>query len=236
MSHGSGDEDNYWPGYVDALTSMVQVLAFVMMMLAMAVFVLSQSVSKSAVEAIAKAVNAQVKPDSTVSQLTQSVIDQLDKMRKTGGETSPQQAQSQALPDPTDQTENSRPSEMRVVSQRSQSSRAAVKAAPDSPRVVIAFDDRSFRIEQDGTAEIAKFAAENAAGAARGLLITAYAFTGEGALTEARRIAYYRAMMARKYLAEAKVPLDKVRINVLDTTDRVKGSTIEIVVAGEDTP
>ena len=53
MSHGSDDSDNYWPGYVDALTSMVQVLAFVMMMLAMAVFVLSQSVSKKAVEAIA---------------------------------------------------------------------------------------------------------------------------------------------------------------------------------------
>ena len=50
MSHGSDDSENYWPGYVDALTSMVQVLAFVMMMLAMAVFVLSQSVAKHAVE------------------------------------------------------------------------------------------------------------------------------------------------------------------------------------------
>ena len=43
MSHGSDEGDNYWPGYVDALTSMVQVLAFVMMMLALAVFSLSQS-------------------------------------------------------------------------------------------------------------------------------------------------------------------------------------------------
>ena len=37
MSHGSDAGENYWPGYVDALTSMVQVLAFVMIMLAMAV-------------------------------------------------------------------------------------------------------------------------------------------------------------------------------------------------------
>jgi preprotein translocase subunit SecE len=43
MSH-SEEGENYWPGYVDALTSMVQVLAFVMIMLAMAVFVISQSV------------------------------------------------------------------------------------------------------------------------------------------------------------------------------------------------
>jgi hypothetical protein len=59
MSHGSDEGDNYWPGYVDALTSMVQVLAFVMMMLALAVFSLSQSASKHAVEVIAKAVNAE---------------------------------------------------------------------------------------------------------------------------------------------------------------------------------
>ena len=83
MSHGSEEGENYWPGYVDALTSMVQVLAFVMMMLAMAVFVLSQSVSKKAVEAIAKAVNAEVKPDADVKQLTQAVIAQIDRLQKS---------------------------------------------------------------------------------------------------------------------------------------------------------
>src|SRR5262245_9279593 len=81
MSHGSEEGENYWPGYVDALTSMVQVLAFVMMMLAMAVVSLSQNASKKAVEAIAKAVNADVKPDSNVKQMTQSVIEHLDRLR-----------------------------------------------------------------------------------------------------------------------------------------------------------
>src|SRR5919206_4671029 len=83
MSHGSEEGENYWPGYVDALTSMVQVLAFVMMMLALAVFVLSQSVSKKAVEAIAKAVNAEVKPNSDVKQLTQAVVAQIDRLQKS---------------------------------------------------------------------------------------------------------------------------------------------------------
>src|ERR1700761_8411386 len=82
MSH-SEEGENYWPGYVDALTSMVQVLAFVMMMLAMAVFVLSQSVSKKAVEAIAKAVNAEVKPNADVKQLTEAVVAQIDRLQKS---------------------------------------------------------------------------------------------------------------------------------------------------------
>src|ERR1700761_3231077 len=83
MSH-SEEGENYWPGYVDALTSMVQVLAFVMMMLAMAVFVLSQSVSKHAVEAIAKAVNADVKPNADIKQLTQAVMERLQSLGSTG--------------------------------------------------------------------------------------------------------------------------------------------------------
>ena len=81
MSHGSDEGENYWPGYVDALTSMVQVLAFVMIMLAMAVFVMSQSVSKRAVEAVAKAVNADVKPQADMKQLTQAIMDKLQQLQ-----------------------------------------------------------------------------------------------------------------------------------------------------------
>src|SRR6201996_9320721 len=76
ISH-SEEGENYWPGYVDALTSMVQVLAFVMMMLAMAVFMLSQNVSKKAVEAIAQAVNADAKPNANIKELTQAIVDKL---------------------------------------------------------------------------------------------------------------------------------------------------------------
>ena len=89
MSHGSSEEENYWPGYVDALTSMVQVLAFVMMLLAMAVFVLSQNVSKSAVKAIAQAANMDVPPDANVQQLTALVIDELDRLKAKAAPAGP---------------------------------------------------------------------------------------------------------------------------------------------------
>src|ERR1700759_1506646 len=90
MSHSEGEGENYWPGYVDALTSMVQVLAFVMMMLAMAVFMLSQNVSKKAVEAIAQAVNADTKPGAGIKELTQAIVDKVH-----------QTAQAVATPPPT---------------------------------------------------------------------------------------------------------------------------------------
>ena len=44
---GGGEEDSYWPGYVDALTTMTMVLTFIMMVLGVVVFMLSQNISRT---------------------------------------------------------------------------------------------------------------------------------------------------------------------------------------------
>src|SRR3954464_7504104 len=139
MSHSSEEGENYWPGYVDALTSMVQVLAFVMMMLAMAVFVLSQSVSKKAVEAIAKAVNAEVKPNADIKQLTQSIVEQVDRLRASP----PSGAAADKIPNvkPSQAAEASaastaeRANTMRINGGQSQPSPSALDVPPDAPRM-----------------------------------------------------------------------------------------------------
>ena len=58
----SADEDNYWPGYVDALTTMVMVLTFIMMVLGITIFTMSQTVSRSHLEAIALAAGLTIDP------------------------------------------------------------------------------------------------------------------------------------------------------------------------------
>lgn len=224
MSHGSDEGDNYWPGYVDALTSMVQVLAFVMMMLAMAVFVLSQSVTKKAVEAIAAAVNAEVKPNSDVKQLTQAVLDKLDVLRKS---TSAEPAKPPVPAEPDEQKiAASR------VAPRTQPRTAPIEPKPDAPRLAIEFDGGSYRLDEPHARSIAGFVGENgAAEKSKPIIVNAYAFTGEGAISEARRLAYYRAMMARKQLIDAKVRPENIKINVNDIADRAKAQTVEMIVA-----
>lgn len=224
MSHGSDDSDNYWPGYVDALTSMVQVLAFVMMMLAMAVFVLSQSVTKKAVEAIAAAVNAEVKPNSDVKQLTQAVLDKLDVLRKS---TSAEPAKPTAPVEPDEQ----KIAASRVAA-RAQPRTAPIEPKPDAPRLMIDFEGGSYRLDEPHARSIAGFVSENsAAEKSKPIVVNAYAYTGEGAISEARRLAYYRAMMARKQLIDAKVRPDNIRINVNDVADRAKAQSVEMIVA-----
>jgi hypothetical protein len=78
---------------------------------------------------------------------------------------------------------------------------------------------------------LAAFVDENELVAGRQtVIINAYASSGDGALSEARRLAYYRAMTTRKQLIDAKVQPDRIRINVRDTADKDKGSTIELTV------
>jgi hypothetical protein len=239
MSHGSEEGDNYWPGYVDALTSMVQVLAFVMMMLALAVFSLSQSASKHAVEVIAKAVNADVKPNDNIKQMTQAVMDRLRRLKSADSTTEankPPEISAEGPEnkpaDPANDPRSEKIVGMRFSGQRSRDNQTPVQTPPDAPRITVNFEDRSFRIAQERAQSMAKFVDENkVVERAQNVIINAYAYSGDGALSEARRLAYYRAMTARKQLVDEKVRPDSIRINVYDTADKEKGSTVEMIVA-----
>ena len=238
MSH-SEEGDNYWPGYVDALTSMVQVLAFIMMMLAMAVFMLSQSVSKSAVEAIAQAVKADVKPNSDMKQLMQAVMDKVQSLASGGptSDTSAGASAKESATPPSTETEAAREfaaerrGTMRLSAERARKDQAAAPPPSNAPRLTVGFDERSFKIDQNRAQTMSQFVETNkVVERAAGIVIHGYAYSGDGALTEARRLAYYRAMMARKQLVDAKVKPDDIRINVTDTDEKSHGSTIDLVV------
>jgi hypothetical protein len=239
MSH-SEEGENYWPGYVDALTSMVQVLAFVMMMLAMAVFVLSQSVSKHAVEAIAKAMNADVKPNSDMKQITQAVMDKIQSLgaaelapTNAGSPSAERPADKPVQADPTINPSPEKLTSMRVGTARVRADQATALPSPDAPHLIVGFEERGFKLDQDKAQSLSRFIEDNkVVEREAGLVINAYAYSGDGALSEARRLAYYRAMTARKQLVDTKVKAESIRILVTDTADKEKGSTIEIAVAG----
>lgn len=71
---GDGEEENYWPGFVDALTTMVMVLTFIMMILGVVVFSMSQNISKQLVQQIAEAANVQAKVGGTAEEVKEQII------------------------------------------------------------------------------------------------------------------------------------------------------------------
>jgi hypothetical protein len=211
----------------------------------MAVFVLSQSVSKHAVEAIAQAVNAETKPGAGVKELTKAIMDRLQQNPPPVALVAP--VPSAAKPPPPSPpvaerklaaTENeASPTQEKLIGLRvgnSQSHNDKIVQPPsDAPHIVIDFDDHSYRINQEREQSLSAFVETNkAVEQSQIVFIGAYAYSGDGALSEARRLAYYRAMTMRKQLLEAKVPPQNIRVNVNDTADKAKGSTVEVTTGG----
>lgn len=247
MSHGADEGENYWPGYVDALTSMVQVLAFVMMLLSMAVFVLSQNAAKSAVEAIAKAEKVNVPKNANVLQLTEAIIEQIRKRpapqsaasegREAGLSTAGSADKARA------DNKTAAASDMRAVGDRSETpqmtrlqaanpfDRQGPPALSAEKRLAVRFEDRSFDLNAKETANVASFVDEQmAAGQNVSLGVRAYAYSGAGKLTEERRIAYYRALVVRTALIGHKASASSLQIKIFDTLDKEQGSIVDVFV------
>jgi hypothetical protein len=227
MSHHSDEAENYWPGYVDALTSMVQVLAFVMMLLSMAVFVLSQNAAKYAIEAIAKAEKVGVPKKATVAELTEAIIEKIrDRNEQEGVKDKTPEATRPALPQPVS------PSPAQIERPVATPG-AATGPSPlaTNERLAVRFQNRSYELEPKEVAHVGRFLEERQIvkkGVSLG--VRAYAYSGAGELTEERRVAYYRALVVRSALIERKTAPGKLRINVFDTADKEQGGTVDIFV------
>lgn len=244
MSHGSEQSEDYWPGYVDALTAMVQVLAFVMMMLAMAVFVLSQNVSKSAVQAIAKAAKVDMPANSSVKAITAAIVEQIQQKESqppTPTQSKPVEAKpteakksdakTEAEPVAPEARENGNKSAAAVQSTMTLPSRKPPEPPKDAKSTIMRFAPRSFKVDQATSQQVEAFIAANTlADSTTPITIRTYATEGEGAISEARRTAYYRALTARKELLERKVPSTNITIKIFDTPDKSQGETVEIVI------
>jgi hypothetical protein len=214
---GNGEEADYWPGYVDALTAMVKVLAFVMMLLAVAVFVLSQNVSRQIVQQLAEAANVEPKEGQSVEQITQDIIRTLEQRKQTP-------------PPPPPQTAMEKVPDRRIESTATESyvQQTPVQAVASGARLVVTFPDRVTRIDPEAITRISEFV-RPMAGSGRRFVVLSHADVNGAALTEARRIAYFRGMQLRGQVIAGGFPADAITVQVVDSTDAEKGRTAEIV-------
>ena len=288
MSHGSEESEDYWPGYVDALTSMVQVLAFVMMLLAMAVFVLSQNVTKSAIKAIAEAANVDASADSSVNELTAKVVEQLQRKKEQhaaeaaaaqqaaatqqnaapapdkaaaqpGEATKPAASPTQSAnananaaapaseaapqdkaaspPAPTPASAPGADDALRVERSPSVSSKPAEprRAPPDdAKRLQLHFSAHEFKMAEADLKALEAFVQNQSAnGNTAHIVLRAYAFSDKGAVTDARRVAYYRALSVRGNLMKRGVVPTNIEGSVIDTLEQAKGGIVDVVIDGK---
>lgn len=230
MAHAQDDaNENHWPGYVDALTTMLMVLTFVMMILGIAVFAMSQNVSRIIVESIAKAALIEI-PDENVPvpELTERIIEKLRMYPPRGPTGASEKASAQAArsrganralqPDGTqDQQEQARlGDETRLTS--SQQAFVPPAPAPIKPEVagqalVIEFQPRATRLDEATVTNLNQTLASEARFKAADMIeIRALVDRSAASVSDARRVAYYRAMLVRSAILQSGIPAARVRV------------------------
>jgi flavin-binding protein dodecin len=231
MAHAQDDaNENHWPGYVDALTTMLMVLTFVMMIMGIAVFAMSQNVSRIIVETIARAALIDPPIDGVpVPELTERILEKLRLHPPRAPVKSAEQARVEAH---ASQPDGNRPAaaegqpapaqsallgeETRMVSAQP----AHVPPAPGPVRsevagqaLVLEFQPRATRLDEAATQGLARaLDSEPRFRNAEVIEVRAAVDRTAPSVTDARRVAYYRAMLVRAQLLGAGLPAARVRI------------------------
>lgn len=89
-SASDDDEMNYWPGFVDALSTMTMMLIFLMLILSLVIVSVSQNVSRTQILAIAKAAKVETAgTPASLENLTVQIITALSRLLQDKEEKAP---------------------------------------------------------------------------------------------------------------------------------------------------
>jgi Na+-transporting methylmalonyl-CoA/oxaloacetate decarboxylase gamma subunit len=231
----TGEDENHWPGYVDALTTMTMMLVFVMMVLAVAIYGLSENVSRVLVEKIAKSAGIQVETEGvTTEEIAQRVAVALE--RRTEGRY---EAQAKVAPDRPAKvvgTEVLAPpleGEEKVIDAGKGVALAIPRSLVLTDRtpslITLKFQPRATAVDDLAAAEMKEFVTTRGLGEnGASFEIRGLARLDTGAATDARRVAYYRAMAVRSRLIAMGVRPERISLQVIDRQSADDTDKVEI--------
>jgi hypothetical protein len=206
MAGASEENENHWPGYVDALTTMTMMLIFVMMILSVAMFTMSENVSRGLVEKIAESAGVNVtEADLTTEDLARKVSEKIEE--KT----------SRAIA----RAEQGLPGEERRIASTAEPLARKTDAPVTSERspalLTLVFRPRAIALDEQSQNEMKAFLESRGEtpGESR-FELKAYANAEAGGLSDSRRVAYYRAMTIRTHLIGLGVDAHRISVRVED--------------------
>ncbi|MGL4727195.1 MAG: hypothetical protein ACRCWO_00425 [Bosea sp. (in: a-proteobacteria)] len=221
MASASEENENHWPGYVDALTTMTMMLIFVMMILAVAMFTMSESASRGMVERIAQAAGINVDGNETpIDELAKQVAERIEEQKAVL----------------VARAERGLPGEEKRIESTLEMARsdpnAPVKVdARDPALLTFAFKPRAVNLDDGATSEMKGFLANGKHVEGQGQFdLRAYASAETGGLSDSRRVAYYRAMTVRARLIGLGVPAQRIAVHVEDKPQERQAELVQVFV------
>ena len=236
-------QEDPWAGFVDVLSNILMVVIFLVVILGVAIFALSQQITKVAVENAVKAEReSKDKQDTSssspaVSEAKPEAAKPEPKAETAQADAEPQVAQAKPAPQPPPEPDKARgaagPFEaakalrVRESDDIAGNTNLSVRSAPatgkdieiaseehkpsDGPVMVtraqsfmtLKFQRGSFKIDKDASGAITDFLGSRDELKDQKIEIRAFAQSTVGSVSEARRIAYYRAMQTRSELLKS---------------------------------
>lgn len=268
-SSNSGDNENYWPGYVDALTTMTMVLTFIMMVLGVMVFMLSQDIVQSKLGLLSRVLRMEPRQLEKLApgDIEAAMRRALAEKDAGGAGERPESGARGTVDGPSigplkagdlarsggtrmqgDGNDNGNPfrttfdggmngdrsggpgGEFFVADQGTgvagseRGTGGRVETGPGALRFV--FDRGAIDLPPSVTEALHAYVASE--GAAR-LLVEAIAVANEGGPTEARRKAYFRAMIIRSRLIKLGVDPTQVSVRIRDASQLTALETVDVM-------
>lgn len=256
-------EENHWPGFVDALSTIVMVVTFLLIILAIAIFILSQSVAKSFIESesqktnqgggdvvIAEALDASSTAKGTVeADIVEGVSEKVTQSEATNDETKEtsggsdnkavqsdfrldlggELVQEKEVNNDTSLTVRSR--DIQVDEERiavasdevpQEKIESAARVQGSKSLITLEFDELTTRIDEQSSTRLQNFLQDNVDDRESKIAVWSFAASTVGSISEAKRIAYYRALSARNELMRNGFTTEQIEVHVRvgDTEDK----------------
>lgn len=196
MDSGGG-EQNYWPGFVDALANVVLTLIFVLIIFVFALTMASNKVEQKMKEVV----EAQAAHKEKVANMPQTVEALQAELQKTRAELDALRAK---IPDMGDKTQQETTAledkkEIKVQDEKTELAKGSLAIKQDQQGMLtIGFPDGVSIMDANSETELGTAVQKLKGTESKQIIIKA--FMGNEEYSAARRIAYYRALNVRNFL------------------------------------
>lgn len=260
MAKREEQEENYWPGFVDALSTIVMVVTFIMIIFAIIIFVLSQKIAKesqqsstekhaeSQIEMSAAEVITQQKPsppkDTEIK--TEEPTEEIEDSQKVDIIEGQFKINRDLVIKSEDETEKEIDLAVRskeVVERRDYTvtsdeidpeqnkENQKVIIQQASDLVTLNFKPLLVEIDKETTENMTKFIQESKEVDENSLLeIWSFASLKDSGISSARRAAYFRAMNARNILLQSGINPEKISVRVRETDDPALKDQVKVLL------
>jgi hypothetical protein len=212
MAANTEDQENHWPGYVDALTTMTMVLTFIMMVLGISIFTLSQNVSRGVIEKIAAAAKVQTTSETPgKDDLADRIVARIETLQQAPADSRMARTDPPVKPDQAS-------ADQRILSSaeaQPEARSAPVRLDGTETALRIVFKARATQLDEGARDQLAsRLAAVGGLKTAGRVEVLAGLDPAVIAVSDAKRVAFYRAMRARSELIQQGVAADRIHVRI----------------------